>query len=109
MSDYNINRPYLGLDSMGLFTAIRPKDARRYGRTVRAFLLSNREYKRRFDRFRKENNMKPPPSSVIHIMLGYLVVRRLGTPNQYETWMPDHVFEELYEKKRDSTADGKES
>jgi len=40
-----------------------------------------------------------PPSSHRHIYLGYLVVRKLGTPDQYETWMPDLVFDELYEAK----------
>jgi hypothetical protein len=47
--------------------------------------------------------MKPPPGSHIHIMPGYLVVRKLGTPDQYETWMPDVVFEELYEKRTDGS------
>jgi hypothetical protein len=97
-SGYDFNRPYMDLDSLDLFTAVRAKDARKYGKTVRAFVLSNREYQRRFGRFAKQNNMKPPPGSHIHIMLGYLVVRRLGTPAQYETWMPDYVFEGLYEK-----------
>jgi hypothetical protein len=41
-------------------------------------------------------------------MLGYLVVRKLGTPDQYETWMPGKVFEELYEKQRDLGPDGQE-
>ena len=42
--------------------------------------------------------MKPPPGSHIHIMPGYLVVRKIGTPQQYETWTPDSVFDELYEE-----------
>jgi hypothetical protein len=84
---------------MDLFTAIRPSDARKYGKTVRAFVLSNRECQHRFNQLGKQNNMRPPPSSNIHIMPGYLVVRRLGTVSQYETWMPDQVFDELYEKK----------
>jgi len=58
--------------------------------------LSNIEYKIRFGRFQRENNMKPPPSCG-RIFSGYLVVRNLGTPFQYETWMPEDVFEELYE------------
>jgi len=48
-------------------------------------------------RFNSSRKMQPPPSSHIHIHLGYLVVRKLGTPDQYETWMPDLVFDELYE------------
>ena len=99
MSEHDFNRPYLKLEEMDLYTAIRPKDARMFGRTVRAFHLSNREYLHRFQKLAKENHMKPPPGSGIHIMDGYLVVRRLGTPRQYETWMPGIVFEELYQKK----------
>jgi len=98
MSNHDFNRPFLDLDSMDRFTAIRATDARRYGKVVMAFALSNREYRHRFNRLGKENNMKSPPGSRIHVMSGYLVVRKLGTPDQYETWMPDHVFEELYEK-----------
>jgi len=101
MSDHNLNRPYLDLELMDFFTAIRKSDARRYGKTVRAFGLSNREYQRRFNRLGKQNNMKPPPGSHIHIMPGYLVVRKLGTPNQYETWMPDQIFGEIYQKRND--------
>ena len=41
--------------------------------------------------------MKPPPSCG-RIFPGYLVVRNLGKSDQYETWMPDHVFDELYER-----------
>jgi hypothetical protein len=25
-------------------------------------------------------------------------VRKLGTPRQYETWMPEDVFAEIYQK-----------
>lgn len=28
--------------------------------------------------------------------MGYLVVRKCGTEHEYETWMPGHVFDELY-------------
>jgi hypothetical protein len=103
MSEHDLfNDPYLELDSMGLFTAVQPSDARKYGKTVRAFVLTNREYQRRFNRLGTENNMKPPPGSHIHITAGYLVVRKLGTRQQYETWMPDQVFDELYQKQKDS-------
>ena len=108
MSDYDFNRPFIDLDSMDLFTATRTSDARRYGKTVMAYALSNREYKHRFNRFGKKNNMKPPPGSQIHIMPGYLVVRKLGTPDQYETWMPDQVFKELYERQINAGDDGQE-
>lgn len=83
---------------MERFKAIRASDARRFGKVVMAFPLSNRQYARRFSRLGKDNNMKPPPGSRIHVMPGYLVVRKVGAPSQYETWMPDHVFEEMYQK-----------
>ena len=60
--------------------------------------LSNREYLRRFNRLAKTNNMKPPPSSHIHIMTGYLAIRKLGSPQQYETWIPNEAFEEMYKE-----------
>jgi hypothetical protein len=83
---------------MELFRAVDEDEARRFGEKVRAMELSNREYQQRFNRLGEDNNMKPPPSSAIHIMMGHLVVRRLGRKNQYETWMPSDVFEEIYEK-----------
>ena len=51
----------------------------------------------RYTKFSSSRRMQPPPSAHRHIYLGYLVVRKVGTPEQYETWMPDHVFDELYE------------
>ena len=93
---------FLDLESMDRFTAIRASDARRYGKVVMALALSNREYQHRYDRLAKENNMKSPPGSRIHVMPGYLVVRKFGTPDQYETWMPGDVFEELYKREMDA-------
>ena len=101
MSSHDYNRPFTDLDSMDSFTSIDPADAKRLGKTVRTFKITNREYQQRFDRFKKKNRMKPPPGSNTHIMLGNLVVRKLGTKNQYETWLPDHVIEDLYEQKKD--------
>jgi hypothetical protein len=108
MGEYDFNRPYIDQISMDRYIAIRVSDSQKYGKAVKAFALSNREYKYRFDRFKKTNKMKPPPGSHIHIMPGYLVVRKLGTPNQYETWMPDQVFEELYKKEMGTNAECKE-
>ena len=39
--------------------------------------------------------MKPPPGTG-RIFDGYLVVRKLGTSGQYETWMPALAFEDVY-------------
>jgi len=71
--------------------------ARKYGRVVKAAEISNRDYGYRYEKLSSSQSMQPPPSSHMHIFLGYLVVRNFGTPKQYETWMPDHVFDELYE------------
>lgn len=93
--DYDFNRPYLDQRQMCLYEAIDPDARERYGRLVRAFELSNSEYHVRYGRFGKSNNMKPPPDRG-RIFAGYLVVRKLGTHAQYETWMPDYVFDELH-------------
>jgi hypothetical protein len=96
MQYYDPNRPYFDMESMDEFIAINKEVAVRYGEKMKAMRLSNREYTHRFKRLANENNMKRPPSSHIHIMLGWLVVRKLGQSGQYETWMPEHVFDELY-------------
>ena len=87
-------RPFVPLEKMAIYIAIDSETARRYGSSVRAHEISNRDYKYRCKKHHNERAMRPPPSSDMHIYLGYLVVRKLGTPDQYETWMP--VFRELY-------------
>ena len=99
---HDFDRPFSDVSTMGSFIAKSNQIAQRFGRYIKAIEISNREYRHRFNRFAKQNNMKTPPSSVIHIMSGYLVVRRLGTSRQYETWMPDNVFQELYAVVADS-------
>lgn len=81
---------------MDSYNARDKETARKYGKTVKAVTITNREYRQRFDKLAGKHSMKPPPGSAIHIMMGYLVVRKVGTPRQYETWMPDDVFDELY-------------
>lgn len=93
--DYDFNRPYLDLDQMRLYEAIDRVTRESYGAFVRAAELSNSEYNARYERLGRANNMKSPPDRG-RIFSGYLVVRKLGTHAQYETWMPDYVFEELY-------------
>lgn len=83
---------------MQSYRARDQKTAQRYGKTVKALEITNREYRQRFDKLAEKQSMKPPPSSAIHIMMGFQVVRKLGTPRQYETWMPGDVFDELYVK-----------
>jgi hypothetical protein len=95
MSGYDYDRPFVSQKALREYKAVDAIAAARYGKTVKATILSNIDYKTRFGRLQRENNMKPPPRCV-RIFSGYLVVRKLGTPLQYETWMPDDVFEELY-------------
>ena len=100
-TDYDYNRPFIEQTDLHLYEAISAKDAARYGRHVRAAPLSNIEYKFRFGRFQSRYNMNDPPGCG-RIFSGYVVVRRLGTVQQYETWMPEEVFEELYRKLENS-------
>lgn len=94
---YDFDKAYRPPDEMQLYTATDPKTRELYGHQVWAVELSNREYQHRFNKLSQSNNMKPPPSSG-RIFAGYLVVRKLGSPGQYETWMPDHVFDEVYSR-----------
>ena len=101
MTVYDYDRPFIAQAELQTYAALESSEARKYGKTVRAAELSNIEYKTRFARLGKENNMRPPPSCG-RIFMGYLVVRKMGSPDQYETWMPDHVFEEIYQKAPDA-------
>ena len=94
---YDFNRPFIKRKDLGKYNAIDKTVARRFGSIVLATELSNKEYKIRFGEMHNEVRMRPPPSSE-RIFAGYLVVRRLGTPHEYETWIPDHGFEESYEQ-----------
>jgi hypothetical protein len=58
--------------------------------------MSNSEYGQRFNRLSQTQRMKPPPSAGRKFS-GYLVVRRLGLADEYETWIPDPAFEDIYE------------
>lgn len=90
-------RPYVTLEHMANYSPLDNDTARKYGAVVKAAEISNRDYGYRYQKLNTSQAMQSPPSSHMHIHLGYLVVRKLGTPQQYETWMPDHVFDELYE------------
>ena len=103
MLEHDFDRPFTAHAAMQRYTARDQQTAQRYGKAVKALTITNREYQQRYDKLADQNAMKPPPSSHIHIMMGYLVVRKLGTRQQYETWMPCDVFEELYESGSPST------
>lgn len=96
---YSSDRPFITLEQMALFDAIERDTARKYGSKIKAYGVSNVDYKVRYGKLSSSQTMNPPPSCG-RIFSGYLVVRKLGTPDQYETWMPDHVFEELYRDRK---------
>ena len=97
MSEYSPDRPYIREQDMALFVATDAETASMYGSRVKAAEISNVDYKMRYAKFHASSSMKPPPSCG-RIFMGYVVIRKLGRSGQYETWMPGHVFEELYSK-----------
>ena len=103
---HDFNRPFVNVSEMENYVAVENDIAVRYGKVVKAMTLTNREYRHRHARRSSSHKMKEPPSSDVHICAGYLVVRRLGQTDQYETWIPDGAFEEMYvpaHPPRDST------
>lgn len=97
MAGYDFERPIKADNSLILYVAVDVEVAKSYGKYVKATDLTNSEYDVRFNKLRHKNKMKPPPSCG-RIFPGYLVIRNLDTPSQYETWIPDHVFEDIYKK-----------
>ena len=93
---YDFAKKFMDKFAMEEYRAIDASVGRKYGAIVRAIEISNREYRHRYDKLNTSRNMKPPPSSE-RIFPGYLVVRKFGTPEEYETWIPDDGFEESYE------------
>jgi hypothetical protein len=96
MAGHDFNRPYVDQAGFATFKARDQVTTDQFGPLVKAYELSNVEYALRYQRLHGVNNMNRPPSHG-RIFSGYLVVRRLDTPSQYETWMPGHVFDDLYE------------
>lgn len=92
---YDFKRLLADRSSLPLFVAIDADVATDFGAKVRAMGMSNAEYDVRYKNQAATSRMKLPPSHH-RIFPGYLVVRKLGTSEEYETWMPDHVFEDLY-------------
>ena len=95
MSHHGFDRPYIDLTSMQPHEAIDETTADAYGRFVLSAELSNMEYELRFQRLNATRAMKAPPAAK-RVLPGRIVVRHPGQPDQYETWMPKHVFADLY-------------
>ena len=94
---YDFSKKYMDKSAMDKYRATDASISKKYGSFVRAISISNREYQHRYDKLSDSREMKPPPSSG-RIFLGYLVIRNLGSEKEYETWIPDHAFEEIYER-----------
>jgi hypothetical protein len=92
---YDFDRPFVDSAQLSTYVATDIGEARLYGKNVRAIEMSNAEYSARYRKLSTNRTMKPAPSH-IRIFPGYLVVRKIDTKDEYETWMPDHVFEEIY-------------
>ena len=82
---------------MDEYVATDAEVSKRYGHIIRAIPISNREYRHRYDKLNNSREMKHPPSSD-RIFPGYLVVRNLGSRTEYETWIPDDAFDDIYTK-----------
>ena len=89
-------RPWITREQMKLYKARDRRTAKLYGETVAAAQIANVDFKARHSKYANERKMSAPPSCG-RIFLGYLVVRQLDTTEEYETWMPEIVFDELYE------------
>jgi len=96
VSDHDFERPYIDHASMQRCEARDDTTADAYGRIVLAAQLSNMAYQLRFQRLSGTRTMKAPPAAK-RVLPGRLVVRHPGQPDAYETWMPEHVFADLYQ------------
>lgn len=91
----DFTRLFVDRSQLDEYVALDVDTTREYGKTVRAVEMSNVDYSVRHRKLAECQTMKPPPSHS-RIFAGYLVVRKPGTKGEYETWMPDHVFDDLY-------------
>lgn len=92
---YDFTRPLVDASTLPMYEARDAVEAQLYGKTVRAAEITNAEYAKRHRELAASRTMKPPPRHS-RIFMGYLLVRKCGTKDEYETWMPSDVFEELY-------------
>lgn len=98
MNGYDFERPFADASTFLEYLSIDEDTSSRFGRVVRAKVMSNAEYDIRYQRLSSTRQMRRPPSH-LRIFQGYVVIRKLGTKDEYETWMPDHVFEEIYRER----------
>jgi hypothetical protein len=92
---YDYTHPFVDASKLPVFLATDTETAQLYGAKIRATEMSNTEYSIRHQKLSTNRTMRPPPSHH-RIFAGYLVIRKIDTRTEYETWMPSHVFEDLY-------------
>lgn len=92
----DFQKPFIEKNKLSLYLASDNETAILYGEKVRAIEMSNVDYSIRYQKFSSEQKMKPPPRHG-RIFAGYLVVRKLSSKDEYETWMPGDAFEDIYE------------
>lgn len=91
----DFQRPFVDSALLTEYVTVDEETTRLYGSKVRAIEMSNADYAARYRKSAQQQKMKAPP---LHgrIFTGYLVVRRLDSKDEYETWMPGDAFEDLY-------------
>lgn len=87
---YDFDRPFVDSAQLPTYVATDVEEGRLYGKSVRAVEISNAEYSARYRKLSEDRTMKAAPSHS-RIFPGYLVVRKIDTNSEYETWMPDHA------------------
>jgi hypothetical protein len=92
---HDFTRPLISVAEMEDYFAVHDEIAVRHGRLVKAIAMSNREYCARHAQLSAHHTMVAP-SGCMKIYHGYLVVRNVGTAEQFETWIPDDAFAAMY-------------
>ncbi len=95
VSSFDFDRPFIDAATLPLYRALDAETASRYGAFAKAIPMANFEYTARHARFSRTASMRPPPNSARKFP-GFLVVRKIGRRDEYETWMPEAVFSDLY-------------
>ncbi|OCH26147.1 hypothetical protein A6E13_20025 [Aliivibrio fischeri] len=96
---YDHSKKYIDVNAMETYVSIDNEITKLYGKTVKAMEISNIDYKQRYLKLNKSRRMKSPPSCG-RIFLGFVVVRNLNTKKEYETWIPDIAFGDMYELRK---------
>lgn len=81
---------------MAVYVARNRDVARKHGKSVLAAPLSRNEFRDRFNGGKDSAQVDESQAPLAHPDTGYIVVRKLNTPDQYVMWMPAEVFARHY-------------